>query len=333
MFASPLVPPFVVSASKLAAIAALSFALVTQTAGAQETTAPQKKTTIRRVEKKTTTRTTRETKTSPKTDDDSSDVRTSPVERTNENANDRTVEPNDTTSSNENVIEGTGGSSGESAPRKSDESVRTDEPVRSAPTSPVVTKSPVNAREDRPITVGWAGTILSIPIPFKHGPILSWSLDESWMLEASYFRGSIGIDVPYIDLGSFDESHISLRARWFAGRTFNLIVGLNRQSYDASVGNAIVSRVSGAPSELDMLHVVTLGVELGLGNRWQLDNGIVIGIDWLSLNFPFTTLKSDAPILDRVSDQGDRNRIEDALKFMRYLPTGTVGKVTLGYAF
>jgi hypothetical protein len=205
------------------------------------------------------------------------------------------------------------------------------EMVPYVPTEPLQ-KRPIN-RLVSPVAVGYSLAPLGFAIPLKHGPFFTWSTDPTWSFEVSYLQGSIGFSTPWIDLGSFDESFVNFSARYFVGSSFNWIFGLSRQAYDAHLGNAIMSRITSGRTDVDLIHVATLGVQVGLGNRWQLNNGLILGADWLVLNFPIATLRSDVPALDVITDPGDHQRVEDAMRFMRYLPSAVLLKFSVGYSF
>ncbi|MES2963544.1 MAG: hypothetical protein V4760_06610, partial [Bdellovibrionota bacterium] len=48
---------------------------------------------------------------------------------------------------------------------------------------------------------------------------------------------------------------------------------------------------------------------------------------------PFMTLESSVPILDYVNNQNTRDRVNDAVKILRYIPTFALAKVQLAYSF
>lgn len=177
------------------------------------------------------------------------------------------------------------------------------------------------------------GAILGLAIPSKYGVAAAWRTSRRWEFEAGYFTGSYELSNSFINVGGLRETVLSLDARLYAWRSLNFIFGLSRQSYQAKLGNDILGRTIGPGASLDLIEVQTLGLQLGFGNRWSIYDHFIFGVDWLVLNFPFRSLKSDAPVLDFVNDANDRARIQDAVTILRYLPTGAACKLALGYQF
>ena len=193
--------------------------------------------------------------------------------------------------------------------------------------------APVTAA--RPFSAGLSFSPLGLAVPFKIGASVAWRFNASWVGEIGYFYGHFGFGSRFLDLASFTESLTNIQLRYFPSRSFNWLIGLNNQTYDARIGSLLLGRVSGGtvPSGIDVLRVSTLGLQLGLGNRWELSNGFLIGIDWLVLNIPLQTLDTHAPYLDYVSNPDDRQSVDDFIRFMRFLPTGALIKLTLGWTF
>ena len=185
--------------------------------------------------------------------------------------------------------------------------------------------------KSRTFNVGLSAMALSYPIPVKYGPKVGYWANDDWLLEASYITGTFGVSAWIADVGGFTETIISLDARYFSGKTFNWILGVGSQSYTANLGNELVSRFSGAGT-FDVVSTRTLGANLGLGNRWDW-TGITFGVDWLVVHIPLTTLKAEAPPSDYIPNQSDRDKVDSVLKFLRYIPTAQIARVSLGYEF
>lgn len=189
------------------------------------------------------------------------------------------------------------------------------------------------ARLGKIATVNYHASLLSLPVPLKHGPSIGFIANENWTFELGYFAGSFGLGAVIVDLASFNEKLITATARYYPGKSFNWIFGVGWQAYDARLGSDIAGAISSDPSSIDLVRVQTLGLQLGFGNRWQWDNGFNFGVDWLTLNVPLATLSSESIALDYSGNSSVRGRIEDVLKFLRYIPTGAVARVNIGYAF
>jgi hypothetical protein len=93
-----------------------------------------------------------------------------------------------------------------------------------------------------------------------------------------------------------------------------------------------MSAVSNTQASLDVVKTRTIGLQLGMGNRWEWSN-FVVAADWFIINIPFMTSASEAPALQYINDPRARERIEDAIAIMRRFPSIVLSKVTLGYEF
>lgn len=90
---------------------------------------------------------------------------------------------------------------------------------------------------------------------------------------------------------------------------------------------------SGDPREYNLLSVKSFGVTFGLGNRWQLRNGLSLGVDWFHLNIPLSVFEADADYLRSNADQDDKNEIDDVLNILKRVPTFSLLKLQVGYTF
>ncbi len=186
---------------------------------------------------------------------------------------------------------------------------------------------------EKDLSIGYEGSLLGIAIPLKHGPFISYRKDL-WAYEGAWFGGALSLDTPFFSIGSVKENLLVFNARKFREKSsFNWIIGLAQQTYEASVGQDILVNTTGAPTSAELIKIRTLGLQLGLGNRWQFGSGLMIGADWFVVNVPFMTLESSVPILDYVNNQSTRDTVNDAVKILRYVPTFAIAKLQLAYSF
>lgn len=213
--------------------------------------------------------------------------------------------------------------------------------VKNVAPEPVITRTPeppVRLAEIpgpallHPFSVGISLGV-GIPAPIKYGINASYLRDPNWMYEIGYFTGGINFGISKINVGGFNEGLLTASARFspWSG-SFNWIFGVSHHAYHVRLGNAIVSRLTGV-GKLDVLNVQTLGLQAGLGNRWQIADNVSIGVDWFVVDIPLTTLRLDSPAFDSYSDPNDRREVEEALDFMKRLWTFNVLKTTLAYNF
>lgn len=216
---------------------------------------------------------------------------------------------------------------------KKSETTTTSEPVVTRPAEPPVrlaeSPRPVSVK---PFSVGLM-LGLGIPAPIKYGLNAAYTQDPNWMWELGYFTGGINFGVSKISVGGFNEALLTATGRYspWAG-SFNWIVGLSHHAYHVRLGNAIVSRLTGV-GKLDVLNVQTVGLQAGVGNRWQIADNFSIGVDWVVVDIPLTTVRSQSPALEAYTNEGDRREVEEALDFMKSLWTINVLKTTIAFSF
>lgn len=182
---------------------------------------------------------------------------------------------------------------------------------------------------------GVHGTLtLGYIAPIKYGLGFTYAKDPNWIWDLSYIKGGLGFGVAGLDFGGFDESLLTLTGRYYPrSGTFNWIIGLSRHAYRVYLGNDFVARMTGGPGTSDLLRVQTLGLQLGLGNRFTFREQFWLSIDWLTLNIPVTTLLREGPSYDAYTSSNDRRLVNDALKLMESLWTATFLKTSIGYSF
>ncbi len=198
-----------------------------------------------------------------------------------------------------------------------------------------IRKKNPDLRSSRPHNIMASFTGTATWIPAKLGISYTYSPDatESW--EISFNRGKISTPFFIPDLGSISDSHISLLYRSYSNRnSFSIIYGLNYYEFDAHLSRKYLSSISsGDPSDFNVLNVQSIGATVGLGNRWQFENGLSLGVDWFHLNVPLNVFKTKAAYLSSDADQADKNEIENVLDILKRVPTFDFLKLQIGYTF
>lgn len=225
--------------------------------------------------------------------------------------------------------------------KPSDESEESDsESATSAPPKKRTQKNETAEEEDKEFESTWAvggtGQILSTIVPVKFGAYANYVWDRSLTTELSVVHGSITLPGWVGDIGSVSETSVMLLNRSQIGesRTTSWIYGLSYNRFNIKVGDSIISRVSGGSvPNIDVLESETLGAVVGIGTRWQWNNGVHLNLDWFTLNQPLITLKSKSDINNYVTNQTDRENIDKGFRTIRYFPLITLFKVGLGYTF
>jgi hypothetical protein len=172
-------------------------------------------------------------------------------------------------------------------------------------------------------------------VPGKKGISMAYneSVERIWELE--YLTGSISGPSAFEKLGSINEKRLSLLNRNFWNRnSFSGFLGISWNSFEVSVGNDLLTKlgvVSAPKSEL--LRLDTLGINVGLGNRWTLWKGVTIGSDWIGISQPLFTIDKNMSVLDQAGNRPERDKVETALKTALFLPRLYVLKIQIGMMF
>lgn len=189
-------------------------------------------------------------------------------------------------------------------------------------------------RQARPHNIMGSYSGVSTWIPSKLGLSYTYSPSVTGSWELAYSRGSVAAPFFLDDLGSITESSISLLYRSYSRRnSFSFIYGLNYYNFDARLSGEYLASVTGDPSDFNILRVRSIGVTVGLGNRWQLKNGVSLGVDWFHLNIPVNVFETDADYLNSDADPEDKEDVRDALDFLKRVPTFSFLKLQVGYTF
>lgn len=174
---------------------------------------------------------------------------------------------------------------------------------------------------------------LIIPSKFGFSFGLVSSSENTWEFE--YLRGKVSSPVIIEDLGSMtDERYSIIRRSYFGFESFNLSYGLSYFSFAAHLGDRFLNSVSGQsyPS-IDLIQVKSLGLNVGVGNRWVWNQNFLFGVDWASWSQPLYVVKRESEFVDFATDQDDKDTVDRALSVVAYFPRFSIFKMQLGLLF
>jgi hypothetical protein len=116
--------------------------------------------------------------------------------------------------------------------------------------------------------------------------------------------------------------------------SFSFVTGLYYNVLSMRLGSkALDSVVSGLRTSVDLLEIHTVGINWGIGNRWQTKGGFVWGADWIAINVPLWIVKQEHPFIDASYNEGFREDAQTALSFFRRIPEIAALKIQLGFSF
>ena len=186
-------------------------------------------------------------------------------------------------------------------------------------------------RENSNQTVMVGYEFLSSWLPFKLTAGYTYIFNKEWSLEAEFARGKFGAGFFGVDLASVAEYRYSLIARRYSGNSFNFIFGVYKDDFWAKLGSSYLDDMS--DTSIDDFGVKVLGLALGVGNRWQWENGFSLGIDWFRMNAPIFARKAEDAILDNIEDDSDRDMIKSGINKVSKVPTFVLLGLYVGYSF
>jgi hypothetical protein len=219
--------------------------------------------------------------------------------------------------------------------------VETAAPLRESPKAPegnlpepILKTRPATSRDARASSLGTVMVgyqLITSWLPSKKSLGYTHIFSDRWSLEGEYSFQTI--DTPFIgvDLGEIRERRFTLHARRYVGNSFHFTSGAVYSAFKAGLGSDFLDDLG---NELNSeFSADNLGVTAGLGNRWQWDNGITLGVDWLRLNVPVLETRVEDNVLDDVPGARDREDVKDVIRTFNRIPTFVILGLNLGYTF
>lgn len=190
-------------------------------------------------------------------------------------------------------------------------------------------------RAQTPYTILANYSSIDLLIPGKIGATFSLNSGSEFTHEVEYLRGKLEVPSFIADIGKYEDKRISYIRRSFADRnTFNWFWGVSYFQSKITLGDDILSRLSGGNySAVEVLDIQSLGFNIGLGNRWQVEKNITIGVDWFVWSQPLFNIKKSTPFIDQATNQNDIDDAKKAINFANYLPRLTILKLQVGASF
>jgi hypothetical protein len=155
-------------------------------------------------------------------------------------------------------------------------------------------------------------------------------LNRRFSLELEYAISKRDVDIVGFDIGELEEDRYTFFLKYYIGNSFNLSLGPYISQLSLTLDDKITNAAGGRINE--KAEISLIGVSLNIGNRWQFNNGITFGIDWMRINQPTGTYKVSERIFDDVDDE-DRDQVTRTGRFFKSFPAFTFFGVNLGYTF
>jgi hypothetical protein len=191
-----------------------------------------------------------------------------------------------------------------------------------------------NVRTENNYFASFNYSALDFPIPGKWGVTagLMSTPDRTWELE--YLKGSYSVPGGFRDLGSINDTRISLIARSYFGNSFNFAGGISYFDFTADVGDKLISNATqGAYPSMNAMTVRGFGAYVGIGNSWTFRKNITLGIDWIAIAQPIYITKRTSDFRQTSGDASANQSIDDTMKIISYLPRFALLSAHLGMVF
>ncbi len=176
---------------------------------------------------------------------------------------------------------------------------------------------------------------IDLLIPSKLGVTIGYikSPDSTWELE--FVRGSVSAPFFFTDIGSITDQRISVLNRsYLQTNSFYISYGATYMDFSTKLGSKYVSSATnGGIPEIDILEMRSLGVQLSIGNQWQLYKSIVVGVDWVGIYQPLFQLSRKDVFVDNTTNPELRDDVETILDALAWMPRLTLLKLQIGATF
>lgn len=172
---------------------------------------------------------------------------------------------------------------------------------------------------------------LSTWLPSKKTISYTHIFNEKWSLEGEYSWSTISFPVVGIDLGEIKEQRYTLQARRYLGNSFHFTFGAVLSDFKARLGSDFLDDM-GNEIRSDF-KVENIGITAGMGNRWQWQNGVTVGIDWFRMNMPLFETELDDNVLKSIPGGEDQDEVKKVIRVLNRLPSFVLLGVNLGYTF
>jgi hypothetical protein len=167
-------------------------------------------------------------------------------------------------------------------------------------------------------------------VPSKITGSYTQILNRDFSLELEYATSKKDIKVAGFDAGTLKEERYTFLVKYYIGASFHIGLGpyISELSLelDENVTDAAGNRIN------DKAELSLVGVTFSIGNRWQFENGITFGVDWLRMNQPTGTYKVSERIFDDVDEEYEDD-VKRTDRLFRNTPTFTLFGVNVGYSF
>ena len=191
-----------------------------------------------------------------------------------------------------------------------------------------------NRREASTFSIVGEYSMIDLIIPGKLGGSIGYIPDRSSSIEAEYLSASYSVPAFVEDIGSFTDKRISIVHRVYGdSNSFHFHYGLSYFDTSISVGSKYLATAAGSSAFFEMMRERSIGIIVGVGNRWTFPKGFTVGVDWISYAQPLFVVEQNSSIINRIQDQSAKDTLQKAFQASLYFPRFAFFKVGLGWSF
>ncbi len=175
---------------------------------------------------------------------------------------------------------------------------------------------------------------LDLLIPGKWGISAGKKLESGNRWELEYLKSTLGVPFIMKDIGSMADTRITIMRRsklWFD--SFNIAYGISYFDFSVFIGDEFLDTISENKTSADVVDVRSIGTYVSFGNRWEIGDSFVIGVDWFAWSQPWFKLRQESDYFEVAQGQKDREIVRDALDVVRSFPRITLLKLQAGMRF
>lgn len=173
-----------------------------------------------------------------------------------------------------------------------------------------------------------------LPIPNKFGLTVGMVTSPKQTWELAFMKGSLSVPGGFRNLGSLNDTRVSLVGRQFFGDSFHMSYGASYFDFSADIGDELIKNVSnGVYPSMNAMRIQGLGFNVGLGNTWILKKNVMIGVDWLSWSQPFIVTKRSSDFIKSSDSTSTNEYVENTMRIVSYLPRLAILHLYLGMIF
>ena len=158
----------------------------------------------------------------------------------------------------------------------------------------------------------------------------TYYFSQDHALEYEFATGKKQLDVNSVELGDLTEYRYSLLWKYFLKNSFHVSFGTYFNQLDFEVGENVRDVDGNAIDE--EIKVMTYGLSVGIGNRWQWDNGFTLGVDWVRVNQPVGDYSENTSVSKRLSEE-DQDDLKKVGRMFRNMPTFMYLGISAGYSY